>query len=121
MDSVDNMLASWLRMFGALVTVLAIFFMGVFLFKKYGLLLQGKAAQGHLKVLESRALNQKNAVYVLDYRGEQFLVATGQQGTPGVMPLRGDLSGDFETSKPPAGSHEEDFAGEIRKAIHASS
>ena len=67
MGSADELMASWLKMFGALITVLSVFFLGVLIFKKYGTLLQNKASQGHLKVLECRALNQRNAVYVLDY------------------------------------------------------
>lgn len=117
LKSADDLLASWLRMFGALVTVLSIFFMGVFLFRKYGGALQNKASQGHLKVLEYRALNQKNSMYVLDYQGEKFLVATCQQGSPVLTPLKGEPS-ENENFKTGDG---EQFKDEIRKAMNAPS
>ncbi len=114
MKSADDMLTSWLRMFGALITVLGIFFMGVFLFRKYGNVLQNKAAQGHLKVLEYRALNQKNSMYVLDYQGERFLVATCQQGSPVLTSLKYHAP-ENDYSNPNAN---DDFKDEIRKAMN---
>ena len=119
MESADDLMESWLKMFGALITVLSIFFAGVLIFKKYGTLLQNKASQGQLKVLECRALNQRNAVYVLDYCGEKFLVATGQQGSPEVTPLKMSLGDDPSTTASRA-SVQEGFSREITKAMHAS-
>ena len=120
MESVDDLLASWLRMFGALITVLAIFFGGVMIFRKYGGLLQNKNAQGHLKILECRALNQRNALYVVDYQGERFLVTSGQQGTPAVTPLKETVAASMPSQEGNQVSKKDDFEGEIRKAMHAS-
>ena len=107
------MLAAWLRMFGALITVLGIFFIGVFLFRKYGGALQNKTSQGDLKILEYRALNQKNSVYVLDYQGERFLVATCQQGSPALAPVRMENK-NVQTLD----LQDDDFKDEIRKAMN---
>ena len=116
LKSSNDMLAAWLRMFGALITVLGIFFIGVFLFRKYRGALQNKTSQGHLKVLEYRALNQKNSVYVLDYQGERFLVATCQQGSPVLTPIR------METKNEQTLNLQDDgFKDEIRKAMNESS
>jgi flagellar biogenesis protein FliO len=120
MESADDLMASWLKMFGALITVLSIFFLGVIIFKKYGTLLQNKASQGQLKVLECRALNQRNAVYVLDYCGERFLVATGQQGSPEVTPLKTSLGEGISKSGESGELGKENFSREIKKAMHAS-
>ena len=116
LKSSNDMLAAWLRMFGALITVLGIFFIGVFMFRKYGGALQNKTSQGHLKVLEYRALNQKNSVYVLDYQGERFLIATCQQGSPVLTPIRMETKNE-QTLK----LQDDDFKDEIRKAMNESS
>jgi len=121
MESADDLMASWLKMFGALITVLSVFFLGVLIFKKYGTLLQNKASQGQLKVLECRALNQRNAVYVLDYCGERFLVATGQQGSPEVRPLKMSFEDELSEASGSVAKPDEGFSGEIKKAMHASS
>ena len=116
LKSSNDMLAAWLRMFGALITVLGIFFIGVFMFRKYGGALQNKTSQGHLKVLEYRTLNQKNSVYVLDYQGERFLIATCQQGSPVLTPIRMETKNE-QTLNP----QDDDFKDEIRKAMNESS
>ena len=121
MESADDLMASWLKMFGALITVLSIFFLGILIFKKYGTLLQNKASQGQLKVLECRALNQRNAVYVLDYCGERFLVATGQQGSPEVRPLRMSFQDELSGTSGLTNGGDEGFSREIQKAMHVSS
>ena len=116
LESSNDMLAAWLRMFGALITVLGIFFIGVFMFRKYGGALQNKTSQGHLKVLEYRALNQKNSVYVLDYQGERFLIATCQQGSPVLTPIRMETKNEQTLNL-----QDDDFKDEIRKAMNESS
>ena len=116
LKSSNDMLAAWLRMFGALITVLGIFFIGVFMFRKYGGALQNKTSQGHLKVLEYRALNQKNSVYVIDYQGESFLVATSQQGSPVLAPIRGE-----NKSEQTLNLQDDGFKDEIRKAMNEPS
>ena len=121
MESADDLMASWVKMFGALITVLSIFFLGILIFKKYGTLLQNKASQGQLKVLECRALNQRNAVYVLDYCGERFLVATGQQGSPEVRPLKMSFETELSDTSGSGIGGDEGFSSQIKKAMHASS
>jgi flagellar biogenesis protein FliO len=86
------------------------------LFRKYGGALQNKTSQGHLKVLEYRALNQKNSVYVLDYQGESFLVATSQQGSPVLTPIRGE-----NKSEQTLNLQDDGFKDEIRKAMNEPS
>jgi len=59
LPSGNDMMVSWLRMMGAFIIVLAIFFGGVVLFKKYGNMFQHTSRQGLLQVVEIKRLDQK--------------------------------------------------------------
>ena len=85
------MLVNWVKMMGAFAAVLAIFFLGVLLFRKYGNFLQPRRGEGMLQILETKALNQRNMLYVVECLGDRFLVASGQQGTPSLLPIHGSM------------------------------
>ena len=60
LPSGNDMLVNWVKMMGAFVAVLALFFLGVLLFRKYGNFLQPRRGEGMLQILETKALNQRN-------------------------------------------------------------
>lgn len=70
-----------------------------------------------LQILETKALNQRNMLYVVECLGDRFLVASGQQGTPSLLPIHGSMEvSDPEADKEPA-TLKPDFAGVIAKAL----
>ena len=117
LPSGNDMLVNWVKMMGAFVAVLALFFLGVLLFRKYGNFLQPRRGEGMLQILETKALNQRNMLYVVECLGDRFLVASGQQGTPSLLPIHGSMEvSDTEADKEPA-TLKPDFAGVIAKAL----
>jgi len=73
--------ASVLRVFGALLVVLALFFAGVWLFKNW----QRFAARQNgttprLNVLEVKPLGNRHALYVVGYDRQRMLVASSPAG-----------------------------------------
>ena len=67
--------ASLFRVLGALALVLALFFGGVWAFRNWPRLTANSARSGKLKILESRTLGQRQALYVLAYEKERLLIA----------------------------------------------
>ena len=117
LQSGNDMMVNWVKMLGSLVVVLAIFFLGVLLFRKYGTFLQPRRGTGMLQILETKPLNQRNMLYVVECMGNRFLVASGQQGTPSMIPIHGALqASDLENTSETA-PLSPDFAGAISKAL----
>ena len=71
---------SVIRVFGALVFVLALFLAGVWLFKNWQRFARGRGGSAHLQVLEMRALGTKHVLYVVGYQQQRLLVATSPNG-----------------------------------------
>ena len=113
LPSGNDMMVSWLRMMGAFIIVLAIFFGGVMLFKKYGNMFQHTSRQGLLQVVEFKRLDQKNALHLIECHGERFLVTSGQGGAPGILRLNTKATHDSI-----APNHTStDFQGAISRAM----
>ena len=117
LQSGNDMMVNWARMLGSLVVVLAIFFLGVLLFRKYGTFFQPRRDTGMLQILETKPLNQRNMLYVVNCMGHRFLVASGQQGTPSLLPIHGALEASDLESTPETAPLSPDFAGVISKAL----
>jgi len=113
LPSGNDLMVSWLRMMGAFIIVLAIFFGGVTLFKKYGNILQHTSKQGLLQVLEVKRLDQKNALHLIVCQGEHFLVTSGQGGAPGILRLNTRATHDSIAPD----NTSTDFQGAISRAM----
>jgi flagellar biogenesis protein FliO len=72
--------ASLLRVGGALVAVIALFLAGVWLFKNWQRLTLRRGAAPKLNVLEIRSLGQRQAIYVVAYEQQRFLLASSSAG-----------------------------------------
>ena len=70
-----------------------------------------------LQILETKPLNQRNMLYVVECKGNRFLVASGQQGTPNLLPIHGALEASDLESTPETAPLSPDFAGVISKAL----
>jgi flagellar biogenesis protein FliO len=69
-----------LRMGGALVFVVALFFGGVWLFRNWQRLNFRKGRAPKLNVLESKSLGGRHAVYVVGYEEQRFLIGSSPSG-----------------------------------------
>lgn len=79
-NTLPDMGTSLLRVTGALVLVIAVFFGGVWLFKNWQRLTMRKGAAPKLSVLEVRSLGQRQAIYVVGYEQQRMLLASSSAG-----------------------------------------
>ena len=75
-----NATGSVLRVFGALIFVVGIFLGGVWLFKNWQRVSGYHGRTPKLNVLETRSLGGRQAVYVIGYEKERFLIASSPAG-----------------------------------------
>jgi len=79
------------RIFASLAFVLALFFGGVWLFRNWQRLSQSHR-RTRLNILEARPLGPRQALYVIGYNHQRFLVGASQAGISLISPLpSGDL------------------------------
>ena len=80
--------ASVLRVFGALLLVLALFFAGVWLFRNWQrFTARQNGTVPKLNVLEVKALGNRHALYVVGYDRQRMLVASSPTGITLLSPL----------------------------------
>ena len=87
---------SIIRVIGALVLVLGIFFGGVWLFRNWQRLTIQRGRAPKLNVIETRPLGGKHALYVIGYEQERFLLASSPTG----VNLLSHLPAAVETGAP---------------------
>ena len=90
--------ASLLRVMGALALVLGLFLAGVWLFRNWQRLTVQRGRAPKLNVLEVRSLGGRQAIYVVGYEQERFLLASSPAGV------------NFLTHLPSAGNEDESAA-----------
>jgi len=107
---------SLLRVFGALVLVLALFLAGVWLFKHWQRLTISRGRAPKLNLLEIKALGNRHALYVVGYEHQRLLIASSPTGVTLLTHLpEGDAT---ETpAAPPAPS----FARALQQVLTAKS
>jgi flagellar biogenesis protein FliO len=71
---------SLLRIFGALLLVLALFFGGVWLLRNWSRLAGRRSRPAKLQVLEMRSLGNRQSVFVLGYEQQRLLIAASPAG-----------------------------------------
>ena len=71
---------SLLRIFGALVLVLALFLAGVWLYKHWQRLTLSRGRAPKLNLLEVKALGNRHALYVVGYEQQRLLIASSPAG-----------------------------------------
>ena len=99
---------SIVRVFGALFLVLAIFIGGVWLFRNWQRLAARRNGAPKLNVLEVRSLGGRQALYVVGYERERFLLSTSPNGLSLVTHL-------------PTAEESTNLAGEVPQATVAFS
>jgi len=71
---------SALRVMGALIFVLALFFGGVWLFRNWQRLMIQKGRAPKLSVLETKSLGNRHALYVVAYEQQRMMLAASPAG-----------------------------------------
>jgi flagellar biogenesis protein FliO len=72
--------ASVVRVFGALVLVIAIFLGGVWLFRNWQRFAIQKGGGAKLNLIEVKSLGQRQALYVVGYQEQRMLLASSPAG-----------------------------------------
>ena len=94
---------SLLRVTGALALVLGLFLAGAWLFKNWQRLSLQRGRQPKLNILESRSLGARQAVFVIAYERQRFLVATSSAGVNLLSHLPDTQAGEAgSVENPPA-------------------
>jgi len=78
---------SLLRVLGALALVLGIFLAGVWLFRNWQRFAVRRGRAPKLNILESRSLGGRQAIYVVAYEQERFLLSSSPSGVNFLTPL----------------------------------
>jgi flagellar biogenesis protein FliO len=88
---------SLIRVTGALALVLGLFLAGAWLFKNWQRLAIQRGRQPKLNILETRSLGARQAVFVVAYEHQRFLLATSSAGVNLLSHLPDAESGEAET------------------------
>ncbi len=72
--------SSLFRVLGALALVFAMFFGGVWLFRNWQRTVIAKGQAPKLAILETKALGQRHAIYVVGYEQQRLLIAASPAG-----------------------------------------
>jgi flagellar biogenesis protein FliO len=100
---------SVLRVFGALIVVIAIFFGGVWVFRNWQGFTLRKGGAPRLNVIEVRSLGQRHALYVVGYDHQRMLLASSPAGVTLVSHLPAAEDGGAATAPMPQPSFAEAF------------
>jgi flagellar biogenesis protein FliO len=76
-----NLMAVVIRIFGALLAVLAILLGGAWWFRKSRLFGLVPANQSNLNIVETKSLGTRHALHVVEYGEKRFLIADSPAGT----------------------------------------
>lgn len=93
--------AAALRVMGALVFVLAVFFAGLWVFRNWQTLMVRRGRPARLRVVESRALGNRQALHVVKYRRQVMLVAASPAGVA-LLTEFGEEEPEEEVVNPPS-------------------
>jgi len=92
-----------LRVMGALALVLGLFLGGVWFFKNWQRLAIQRGRQPKLNILETRSLGARQAVFVVGYDRQRFLVATSPAGVNLLSHLPDSETAETEPAEKPGG------------------
>ena len=106
---------SVIRVFGALVFVLALFLAGVWLFKNWQRFARGRGGSAHLQVLEMRALGAKHVLYVVGYQQQRLLLAASPAGVALVSHL--PAAEPTELPAAPGAGNDANFVHALQQAV----
>ena len=114
-----NLSGVMVRTFGALLLVLALFFGGVWVFRRSKLFAVYKKTGSHLDILESKSLGTRHSLHVISYGAQRFLIADSPAGTRFLtnlqeLPNEDDKTPDADVSRQPYAN----FAARLRTLMN---
>jgi len=115
--SIPGMGFSLLRLFGALILVLALFLAGVWLFKHWQRLTTMRGRAPKLNLLEVKALGNRHALYVVAYEQQRLLIASSPAGVTLLTHLPEGDAAEAAASAAPAPS----FARALQQVLAGKS
>ncbi len=104
--------SSLLRVGGAMILVIALFFAGVWLFKNWGRFVKQNGRVPKLNILEVKSLGQRQAIYVIGYEQQRMLLAASPAGVSLVSHL--PAAGENEAQPAPTTIN---FAAVLQEAL----
>jgi flagellar biogenesis protein FliO len=104
--------ASVIRVFGAFILVIALFLIGVWLFRNWQRVAMQRGGGSRLNVFEVKSLGQRQALYVVGYQQQRMLLASSPAGITLVSHLP-DAT-EAEQAAPPAGAN---FAQALQQVL----
>jgi flagellar biogenesis protein FliO len=108
---------SVIRVFGALALVLALFLVGVWIFKNWQRLALHRGRPSQLQLIEIKPLGGKHVLYVIGYQQQRLLVAASPAGVSLVSHLPAAEPGDL-----PAGPvSSSNFVQALQQAVQGKS
>ncbi|MBR89719.1 MAG: hypothetical protein CMO66_00380 [Verrucomicrobiales bacterium] len=111
----SNLTEVGLRLFGALLLVVALFLGGAWFFKRSSLFNFVRPAEAHLKVAESKTLATRHNLHVITYGNQRFLIADSPAGTQFLTALDEPPVEESSTGEP--GNSANSFADKLKLAI----
>jgi flagellar biogenesis protein FliO len=102
----DVGISSFVRVIGALALVIGLFLGGVWLFKNWQRLAVQRGRAPKLNILETRSLGGRQAIFVVGYNQERFLIASSPTGVNLLshLPTATEGEPDSTTKNSPAPS-----------------
>ena len=107
--------ASLVRVFGALILVIAVFLGGVWLFRNWQRLATQKSGGAKLNLLEVKSLGQRQSLYVVGYQQQRMLLASSPAGITLVSHLP---EADEAEAAAPAAAPKMNFAEAFQQVLN---
>jgi flagellar biogenesis protein FliO len=115
-----NVGLSAIRAFAALAIVLAVFFGGVWLYRNGQRLAWRRTGPPRLNIVESRALGNRYALYVVGYEQQRLLVGSSPAGLTLISPLPPAAESAAEAVSPAQPAEPVSFAACLRQVLKRS-
>lgn len=87
LPSPEPVILSMVRLLGALALVFALLFFGVWLFRNWQRLLIRRNGPAKLHILEVKSLGPRQAIYLVGYEKQRFLISSSPEGINLLTPL----------------------------------
>jgi len=102
------------RLFGALLLVVALFLGGAWIFKRTKLFNMVSAKQANLQIVESKSLGSRHSLHVVTYGNQRFMISDTPAGTQFLTSLDEPPA---ETEPDTTGKTDSSFADKLKTVI----
>jgi flagellar biogenesis protein FliO len=117
LPSPEPVLFSMVRLMGALVLVFAVLFFGVWAFRNWQRLILRRSGPAKLHILEVKSLGPRQAIYLVGYEKQRFLIASSPEGISLLTPLP-EAQTDAAPPTPPPSAAPSSFTDVLNKVMN---